>query len=67
MLQQWMIRRRKSDTLLGAPIVKLPPKHETTLIIDFNAVEQTIYDRVHSRYVQKINMLVAFSEDLKHV
>ncbi|KAL8793681.1 MAG: hypothetical protein Q9195_003730 [Heterodermia aff. obscurata] len=57
MLQQWMIRRQKSDTLLGAPIVKLPPNHQTTLVIDFNAVERIIYNKVHKRYVQAINTL----------
>ena len=60
-LQQWMIRRLKSDTLLGAPIIKLPPNHQTTLTIDFNAVERAIYDKVEKRYVQTINKLVSSS------
>ena len=65
MLQQWMIRRLKSDTLLGAPIIKLPPSHQTTVIIDFNAVERIIYDKVYNRYIRAINTLVAISGSVK--
>lgn len=59
MLRQWMVRRTQADTLLGAPIMKLPPTHQSTTTVDFNAVERVIYDTVRKRYIGAINKSVA--------
>ena len=59
MLNQWMIRRTHEDTLMGAPIIKLPELYERTEAVEFNAVERAIYDTVSTRYTRAINALVA--------
>ncbi|MCJ1383851.1 hypothetical protein MMC17_006965 [Xylographa soralifera] len=43
-LRRFMIRRVYTDTLFGAPLVKLPANHERTISIEFSPVERAIYE-----------------------
>ncbi|MCJ1435588.1 hypothetical protein MMC27_004962 [Xylographa pallens] len=54
-LRRFMIRRVYTDTLFGAPLVKLPANHERTILIDFSPVERSIYEIVRTRFIQRIN------------
>ena len=55
LLDQVMCRRTFRDTILGAPIVKLPKHNQRTISIDFSPVEQAIYRRVFKRFVGILN------------
>ena len=54
-LRRFMIRRVYTDTLFGAPLVKLPENHERTILIDFSPVERSIYEIIRTRFIQRIN------------
>ena len=53
-LRMFMMRRTHKDTLFNAPIIKLPKNHQTTIEIEFNAVERKIYDIVKHRFMTRI-------------
>ena len=55
LLDQIMCRRTLKDTILGAPIVKLPKCHERTVNIEFSPVENAIYRRVFKKFVGTLN------------
>lgn len=55
LLDQIMCRRTHKDTILGAPIVKLPMHHQRTKHIQFSPVEKAIYRRVFKKYVGALN------------
>ncbi|MCJ1477620.1 hypothetical protein MMC13_006293 [Lambiella insularis] len=54
-LKRFMMRRVYTDTLFGAPLVKLPKNHERTITVEFSSVERAIYEIVRARYIQRIN------------
>ncbi|MCJ1402525.1 hypothetical protein MMC11_005745 [Xylographa trunciseda] len=54
-LRRFMIRRVYTDTLFGAPLVKLPENHERTIAIEFSPVERAIYEIIRARFIQRIN------------
>ena len=53
-LRMFMMRRTHKDTLFNAPIIKLPRNSQTTIEIEFNAVERKIYDIVKNRFMKRI-------------
>ena len=53
-----MVRRTFKDTVLGAPIVKLPKHNQRTVHIDFSPVEAAIYRRVFKKLVGLLNKYV---------
>ena len=55
LLDQIMCRRTLKDTILGAPIVKLPKHHQRTSNIEFSPVENAIYRRVFKKFVGNLN------------
>ena len=55
LLDQIMCRRTLKDTILGAPIVKLPKHNQRTVSIKFSPVEKAIYRRVFKKYVGALN------------
>ena len=55
LLDQIMCRRTFKDTVLGAPIVKLPKHNQRTINIQFSPVEKAIYRRVFKKHVVAIN------------
>lgn len=55
LLDQFMLRRTFKDSLLGAPIVKLPKFNQRTIDLKFNSVEYHIYQIVHRRFVGMLN------------
>lgn len=57
LLAKYMLRRTYKDQIFGHPILKLPDARQDVYWVDFNAIEQSIYDIVRARMVQKINMI----------
>jgi SNF2 family DNA or RNA helicase len=55
MLAGMMVRRTHSDTVLGAPLIKLPKNTQETIKLKFNKVERHIYELVRMRCVKAIN------------
>lgn len=55
LLDQVMMRRTYKDSLLGAPIVKLPRFNQRTIDLEFNVVEHHIYQLVYRRFVGMLN------------
>ena len=55
LLDQIMCRRTHKDTVLGAPIVKLPKHHQRTIDVEFSPVEKAIYRQVFKKYVGALN------------
>ena len=55
LLGQIMCRRTFKDTILGAPIVKLPKHNQRTINIEFSPVEKAIYRRVFKKFVGVLN------------
>lgn len=55
LLDQIMCRRTLKDTILGAPIVKLPKHNQRTINIEFSQVESAIYRRVFKKFVGALN------------
>ena len=53
-LRMFMMRRTHKDTLFDKPIIKLPRNHQTTIEVEFNAVERKIYDIVKFRFMKRI-------------
>ena len=41
------LRRVKTDTINGIPIISLPPKRETVRILSLDKEERTFYDKIH--------------------
>lgn len=50
-----MVRRTHQDTVLGAPLIKLPKNTQETIRLKFNKVERHIYDLIRMRCVKYIN------------
>lgn len=57
LLAKYMLRRTHKDQMFGHPILKLPDARQDIHWIRFNAVEQSIYDVVRTRMIQKINLI----------
>ncbi|XP_014560185.1 hypothetical protein COCVIDRAFT_34661 [Bipolaris victoriae FI3] len=57
-LSQFMIRRTHANTIMGAPIVKLPQAHQATYWCKFNPVERCIYEIVHSRFIKRTQTII---------
>lgn len=55
LLDGMMIRRTHQDTLLGAPLMKLPKNTQETLRLKFNKVERHIYETVRLKCIKAIN------------
>lgn len=55
MLDGMMVRRSHKDTVLGAPLIKLPENTQETVRLRFNKVERCIYDKVYMQCVRHIN------------
>lgn len=55
LLDQIMMRRTYKDSLLGAPIVKLPKFNQRTIDLEFNIVEHHIYQLVYRKFVGILN------------
>lgn len=55
LLDQVMMRRTYKDSLLNAPIVKLPKFNQRTIDLKFNIVEHHIYQLVYRRFVGMLN------------
>ena len=55
LLDQIMCRRTIKDTILGAPIVKLPKHNQRTMTIEFSPVEKAIYRQVLRKFVGILN------------
>ncbi|KAF2240091.1 hypothetical protein EV356DRAFT_438057 [Viridothelium virens] len=53
-LRMFMMRRTHKDTIFNQPIIKLPKNHQTTIEVEFNAVERKIYDVVKTRFWKRI-------------
>ena len=51
-----MIRRTHADSLFGAPIIKLPENHQTTINLKFNRVERYLYEIIRLRCIRAINV-----------
>ncbi|KAF3003413.1 hypothetical protein E8E13_000292 [Curvularia kusanoi] len=56
-LSQFMIRRTHADRMFNAPILKLPQAIQITHWCEFNSVERSIYNIVHTRFATNINNL----------
>lgn len=66
-LKQFMIRRTHATQICGKPLIQLPRNHQRTYYVEFNRVERRLYDMVHKRYVQAINLFAMQSSlDEKH-
>ncbi len=50
-----MIRRTHQDTVLGAPLMKLPKNIQETVRLKFNHVERQIYETVRMKCIRSIN------------
>lgn len=59
LLDQIMWRKTYKDTILGAPIEKLPEHHQSTIPTVFSPVEKAIYRRVLKKYVGSLNKYVS--------
>ena len=62
-----MVRRTLKDTVLGAPIVKLPKHNQRTAHIDFSPVEAAIYRRVFKKFVGLLNKYVLDADLCKSI
>ena len=49
------IRRTHADTLMNAPLIKLPQNHERTVEVEFNDIERTVYEIFRNRCIKRIN------------
>ena len=54
-LEGLMIRRTHQDTLLGAPLMKLPKNTQVNIELKMNQVEKRIYEKIRLRCVRAIN------------
>ncbi|EMD69377.1 hypothetical protein COCSADRAFT_67919, partial [Bipolaris sorokiniana ND90Pr] len=57
-LSHFMIRRTHANTIMGAPILKLPQAHQATYWCEFNPVERCIYEIVRNRFIKRIQTMV---------
>jgi len=55
MLDGLMVRRCHQDSVLGAPLIKLPKNTQETIRLKFNKVERAIYELVRRRCINYIN------------
>lgn len=66
LLDQIMCRRTMKDTILGAPILKLPKHSQRTINIEFSPVEKALYRRVLKKFVGIVNKASADGTLEKH-
>lgn len=66
LLDQVMCRRTLKDTILGAPIVKLPKHNQRSISIEFSPVEKAIYRLVFKKFVGILNKASAEGNLEKH-
>lgn len=66
LLDQIMCRRTLNDTILGAPIVKLPKHNQRSITIKFSPVEKAIYRWVFKKFVGILNKASAEGRLEKH-
>ncbi|KAL9111052.1 MAG: hypothetical protein Q9227_004485 [Pyrenula ochraceoflavens] len=55
LLSMIMIRRTHADRLFNLPLLKLPRIQQTTISVQFNQVERSIYQIVRARFAAKIH------------
>lgn len=56
-LRKLMVRRTHQDTLFGAKLLNLPKPHETTVRLEFNSIERSVYEVTKQRMISKINSI----------
>jgi SNF2 family DNA or RNA helicase len=54
-LRKFMIRRTHLDTFFNARLIDLPTPKKTTIWLDFNEIERSVYDIVKVRFITRIN------------
>ncbi|KAA6420225.1 MAG: hypothetical protein FRX49_09888 [Trebouxia sp. A1-2] len=57
LLQPVLLRRTKTSTIDGEPVVKLPPREQQLVCKAFSASEQRFYDQVQQESMQKLKAL----------
>ena len=56
-LRLFMIRRTHLDTFAGARLLDLPAPTQTTIWLEFNNIERSLYEIVKKRFVERINTM----------
>ena len=51
-----MLRRTKTSTIDGEPVVVLPPREQQLVSISFSASEQKFYEHVQQESMQKLKV-----------
>lgn len=55
-VQPVLLRRTKSSTIDGEPVVKLPPREQQLVRKAFSMSEQKFYDQVQAESMQKLKV-----------
>jgi len=55
-MQPVLLRRTKTSTIDGEPVVKLPPREQQLVCKAFSASEQRFYDQVQQESMQKLKV-----------
>lgn len=55
-MQPVLLRRTKSSTIDGEPVVKLPPREQLLVRKAFSLSEQQFYDQVQAESMQKLKV-----------
>ena len=55
-VQPVLLRRTKTSTIDGEPVVKLPPREQQLVRKAFSASEQRFYDQVQQESMQKLKV-----------
>ena len=58
-MQPVLLRRTKSSTIEGEPVVKLPPREQLLVRKAFSLSEQKFYDQVQAESMQKLKVCVS--------
>ena len=56
LLQPVLLRRTKSSTIDGEPVVRLPPREQQLVCKAFSPSEQRFYDQVQQESMQKLKV-----------
>ncbi len=62
-MQPVLLRRTKTSTIDGEPVVKLPPREQQLVCKAFSASEQRFYDQVQQESMQKLKVWLLVAVD----
>lgn len=62
-MQPVLLRRTKTSTIDGEPVVKLPPREQQLVCKAFSASEQRFYNQVQQESMQKLKVWILVAID----